>query len=274
MVDLQDHLWIVAKDGVHELFQDTSRRWQQRLHQFQPPGVSVALDRHGDLWLAFADARLTRYRIKHSANSASRLLPAAQFIPHRDFPNGYPVTVAVDNSDQVWYALGGVGVVRIGQQVGRRRVSVYGSREGIPENYVRVLLADTRGRIWCGSYQDGLFVLENGRPSTVSTEGVDRDPGIRALFEDRKGRILYGTRTAGLGIIDEGRTTFVNDRHGLPSNTVWSIADDREGRLWLGTLYGAVRIDSLSPLRISLKDELSTARSLPWAASRVECCGF
>lgn len=257
--DLHDHLWVVARDGLHEIVRESDTRWSHFVHRLRPNAVSVALDRHGNLWLAFSDAALRCYTTVNAVGRPSRLIARREFLPGRDFPSGFPVTFCVDPEDVIWYALSGRGVVRIDQRATRPAVTLLGPVDGIPDNYVCVFHPDSRGRLWCGSYQDGLRVLDRRHPSPAKTVTLSNGDQVRALHEDSLGRIWCGLRSGGVAIIDHDSTIAFGVREGLPSGSVRFITGDHSGRVWLGTGYGAVRIEEVSPLRVYAKATLASA---------------
>jgi diguanylate cyclase (GGDEF)-like protein len=117
---------------------------------------------------------------------------------------------------------------------------------------VMSLLADSRGRIWAGTFGGGLSVLDRATgkfhrylsdaadPTTLSTNRAT------ALAEDPTGRIWVGTETGGLCLLDPASGRFTRFKHRgddagqLSSNTVYAIHVDPEGQVWIGTRGGGV----------------------------------
>jgi signal transduction histidine kinase/ligand-binding sensor domain-containing protein len=259
VADSEGHLWVIAHDGLHEIYRDTVWHWHNSLHILQHHPVSIALDRHKHLWLAFQDARLCRLRPVPTREGRSSLDITLQLLPGKDFPAGFPITLMVDSEGSLWYSLGGVGLVHVRPRARGWQVEVLGVQNHIPVNYVRVLLEDSRHRIWCGSYDEGLYLLPTAGTRRAIRVNSGSVTSIRGLFEDRAGRIWFGSEMEGLGILDGAHVRNVTARDGLRSNIVRAVTQDNKGRIWLGTGYGAVRIDSLSPLTLYVKDDLSAA---------------
>jgi signal transduction histidine kinase/ligand-binding sensor domain-containing protein len=260
--DTADHLWIVSEAGLQEFFRGSDRTWHHSLRRMRDQPLSVFCDRQNLLWIAFRDTSITCFSIRYSPDRAAGLDEVCRFVAGRDFPGGYPITVLVDRRGRAWFSMGSRGVVVLDRTKSRPLVRVFGSREGIPLNYIRTMFEDGGGRIWFGSYHDGArcFDLGANRIDTTvqaSARNVLPDLGIRSFLQDHRGRVWVGTRAGGLGIFDRGSWQIVSARDGLPSNTIWTMTEDRRARIWLGTAVGVVRVDSTSPLRFQRKRELT-----------------
>jgi signal transduction histidine kinase/ligand-binding sensor domain-containing protein/DNA-binding response OmpR family regulator/HPt (histidine-containing phosphotransfer) domain-containing protein len=108
---------------------------------------------------------------------------------------------------------------------------------GLPNKYISVLLADSRGRLWIGTGA-GLSVLHDGRFRSVADATLSGTL-VRALFEDREGRIWAGTE-AGLFRIEGGRVTHFTRDSGLTDESIVAVHEDRAGTLWIATTSGGL----------------------------------
>jgi signal transduction histidine kinase/sugar lactone lactonase YvrE len=256
-VDDHDGLWVVTDSDLKQLYRDGSGTWHVASHKFSPHPLSIAVDGKGYLWLALLDATLAQFRVISKAGGESSLVLVRRLVAGRDFPAGIPITFVVDDLGRVWESLGDKGVLLLDPARKRPLVKMLGPDDGVPSNYVRALLSDSKGRLWCGSYQEGLsFVSRNDAGISTTVAGLP-DQKIRALLEDRQGRIWVGMRSGGLSVLSGASWSTVTVRDGLPSNTIWAMSEDTAGRVWLGTAVGAVRVDSLAPLRTYNKTELA-----------------
>jgi signal transduction histidine kinase len=259
--DTADHLWIASEAGLHELSCNTDGSWHHSLRAIRDRPLSVFCDRQNLLWIAFHDTSLSCFSIRYSRDRPAMLREVRRFVPRRDFPGGYPITVLVDSGGRAWYSLGNRGIVVVDRTRTNPLVKVFGLREGVPLNYIRCMSEESSGRIWCGSYQEGISCVElSGRIDSADlahARSALHDREIRSLLHDREGRMWVGTRAGGLAVRDHGSWRTITARDGLPSNTIWTITEDRQARIWVGTAVGAVRIDSTLPLRIHRKRELT-----------------
>jgi ligand-binding sensor domain-containing protein len=138
---------------------------------------------------------------------------------------------------------------------------VFRSRERdsttLPDDNIMRLLVDRGGRMWIGTYNGGLALMDP-LSETIRRFGRDRKDRttlqgqvISALYEDPDGTVWVGTWGGGLARVrmhDGGRITFNNyqrlDSSGrnLPDGRISSILRDSRGTLWVGTWGGLCRL--------------------------------
>jgi ligand-binding sensor domain-containing protein len=118
------------------------------------------------------------------------------------------------------------------------------------------LLEDRRGRIWVGSYDNGLVMVEENKDSTRFIHGgnssINYPQGkflkIRHMALDEKGNIWIGT-TSGLLILDVnnnrsspykyiGYSKIPGDGESLGNNDIQFVFRDAKNRMWLATSGG------------------------------------
>ncbi|MEM7511883.1 MAG: two-component regulator propeller domain-containing protein, partial [Bacteroidota bacterium] len=118
---------------------------------------------------------------------------------------------------------------------------------------VYATLLDSKGNLWVGTSQFGLFYLSEGELSNEqydfhAFEEIDSNmelPGeeILCLFEDKQKRVWVGT-SDGLAVMDfEADTVWVyesdyGDDLTLSDNTVQCVYEDADGVYWVGTANG------------------------------------
>ena len=107
----------------------------------------------------------------------------------------------------------------------------------LPNKYISVLLADSRGRLWIGTGA-GLTVLHDGRFRSFA-DGTLSGTFVRALFEDRQGRIWAGTEV-GLFRIEGDKVTHFTRNSGLTDESIIAVHEDRAGTLWIATTSGGL----------------------------------
>ncbi|MES2777362.1 MAG: two-component regulator propeller domain-containing protein [Bacteroidota bacterium] len=126
----------------------------------------------------------------------------------------------------------------------------------LPVNEIYTLLEDMHGRIWIGSFDNGLVLLANDRDSVkfIHTGNAFKNypkngfHKIRNMKGDRDGRIWIGT-TDGLMVLDaDDRRSPVyiyktysknpGDPQSLGNNDIQFVYRDSKNRLWLATSGG------------------------------------
>ncbi len=96
---------------------------------------------------------------------------------------------------------------------------------------VRALFEDSKGRLWIGSNEKGVYLHENGNFSFIDTSAAEISGSIRAFAEsDNK---IYIASTGGIAVIDENMQAAAVDAEGISKSTVSAMLTDRQGRVWI-----------------------------------------
>jgi ligand-binding sensor domain-containing protein len=136
---------------------------------------------------------------------------------------------------------------------------------GLPANDISAIAADG-DRLWVGTFDHGVAVLERGAWRAITSPHVD--PRVNALLVERRAnqpsRIWVATAT-GISLISGDRVTKLTKRDGLPARGVLSLAQLRDGRVLAGTMSGAVIIGDGRPVPIGVKQRLAVSNV--WAVA-------
>ena len=119
--------------------------------------------------------------------------------------------------------------------------------DGAPSGWIRDLFADSRGRLWIASTNDGLWRLDD--PNAEQFEFVKYAPSngltsisTTSVTEDAFGRIYVGTwRGVDRITPDTGQIENFSVADGLPASFVETAFRDQERNLWFGTYKGLTR---------------------------------
>ena len=104
------------------------------------------------------------------------------------------------------------------------------------------------GRLWAGSYGEGLFVLDPGKRgfrhySLASEGGSPGENSVYSILRDLSGQVWIGTES-GLFQYDASRDRFSKVADNLISRQVNDILQDFHGSLWFATMgQGVFRLD-------------------------------
>ncbi|HEY6334108.1 MAG TPA: two-component regulator propeller domain-containing protein [Blastocatellia bacterium] len=185
---------------------------------------SIYQDRAGQLWVngkwRLEDGRLVR-------GISSDMLDSA----------GIVWSMSEDRQGAYWFGTESGGVLRYQNGVVRR----YTTEDGLAGNETRVIIQDSAGGIWLGSY-GGLTHYKDGRfTAWTEHEGI---PGntVRALYQDNDGVLWIGTYDSGLGRFKDGRFTRYTLKDGLYNNGVFQILEDSAGWFWMSCNQGIYRV--------------------------------
>jgi ligand-binding sensor domain-containing protein/serine phosphatase RsbU (regulator of sigma subunit) len=136
--------------------------------------------------------------------------------------------------DEIWYASQESGILVCKEEIKYR----LGQTEGLSDSIVLCLMKDQYDRVWCSTYQDGLFVYENGMFRQVPGDGSE-NPIAQELIEDRQGRIWLRGFQDGVWMLDDDRFKHITVANNLVHDDVGTIFEDKFGSIWIGTQGGA-----------------------------------
>lgn len=248
-LDPTGRLWIGTDAGVCFLDQGSSKFVSVSPPEGRPPARTwdLQLDREGHVWAMTTEEA---YKVDR-ATLETELLPYAAngLEPRRAY------SAAQDHNGKLWFstlagyivfdpANGAITDFPILNEAGRRM-------SGSP-----VATTDSHGRIWFGTFGDGLIIIEP-EPGQywIREEPVigreDRQPfALRALTLDRDGRVWIGTKYHGLVFYHPAMETFKSwaatefSADGNSAARPMSVAVDGRGAVWVGTHgEGITRID-------------------------------
>jgi len=125
-----------------------------------------------------------------------------------------------------------------------KKFRVFGKNdiEQLPGNKITALYTDRRGQLWIGTYDGGIFHLEEGifRKYPVKNDNGLSQNRVLCIHEDWEGNLWIGTDTGGLYRLKDDKVTSITIKDGLSDNRIWSVYEDRRGNLWIGTDSGGL----------------------------------
>lgn len=113
-------------------------------------------------------------------------------------------------------------------------------------SHVSSIYRDSRGNIWAGTVQDGLYRISPQEEITHYTDSNRLSNNqIRTVQEDNNGHIWVGTFN-GLNHYNPNSDTWSAHLHqdnidyGLSHNSINCLYKDQQGTIWIGTYFGGV----------------------------------
>ncbi len=137
-------------------------------------------------------------------------------------------------SNEIWYATQENGIIVVSDDGSEKYLT---EQEGLTDNTVFSLLEDHKGRIWCGTYNEGLLLYEAGEFRKVLSENSE-DLFVAEIIEDRGHRIWFRTFEEGVWLNNDGAFRHINVSNNLVHNNVTEVFEDKYGNIWFGTLAG------------------------------------
>ena len=133
----------------------------------------------------------------------------------------------------LWIGTRHGGVIRLRDGV----FTAFTQREGLPNDVVRCLYEDSRGRLWVGTegglvrFDEGRFVAPRGSKSSNSPDMV---LAIAESGED----LWFATGGGGIRRLRGSEIQSFTSKDGLTSDFVRCLYADRDSTLWIGTRGG------------------------------------
>lgn len=198
----------------------------------------------GLLWMvaafAQADARVA------AADVPTPQLPLPRQISVYDgLPSNRINALAEDRQGYLWIATRD-GLARY-DGVGYR---VWRMGDGLGDNVVWTVYVDALDRVWIGTQNAGLAMLDAQRRTFTRYDRLTHPQigsnDVWSIAQTPDGSLWFGTANGGLHRMDaEGRIErfmpVAGDARSLPSPSVTWLQVDRDGRLWVGTYHGVAR---------------------------------
>lgn len=220
--DARGTIWSATANGLYRL-QDG--RWDRVSidERAAPRAVyAVAVDRTGRLWVG------SRRGVYRRAIDEPLRFERLSAITVQSF--------AEDDAGHMW-GVGDAGLTELGP--GSPRTIVAGRAYSSGQR----VLADRQGRLWIGTFGNGLLRVTRGADPVVdevTKPGVPNDGVVLAVFEDREGNIWVGTPHG----LDRGAKGLIDSRPGTSDGMVapiQAVAAASDGSVWVGTTDGLHR---------------------------------
>ncbi|HSG67371.1 MAG TPA: two-component regulator propeller domain-containing protein, partial [Bacteroidales bacterium] len=144
--------------------------------------------------------------------------------------------LSIDGYGQhVWLAtLGGAEHILLNEDEGNNTFSYsvkhLGEEEGLANNFIYKVFADSRDRVWFGTDGNGISVIEKGVVSNIFPDTEMADLVVYSITEDQKGNIWFSTARNGIYCL--GDTVWhLEPGQGLKGSDIRGLAADNSGRL-------------------------------------------
>ncbi|CAL1517169.1 two-component regulator propeller domain-containing protein [Chitinophaga sp. MM2321] len=216
-------------------------------------GVNVAdmaEDSKGNLWIAYQDGWIEMFDTR--TNKVVYHTPAIERLAAEKKADRY--NLFIDRDDDIWlYSKVGIGVYYINpfQQTVRH---IHKDSEGSRLNtyIVNAVIQDNEGKIWIGTDQGGINLLDKKDFSIqylLKKENDNRSirqNSVTTLYNDPSGMIWLGTYKTGIDYYHPSIRKFPLFSHNalqpgsLGYNDINAFAEDAKGNLWIGTNGGGL----------------------------------
>ena len=151
-------------------------------------------------------------------------------------PEGSIAAMSTSEDGTLWLGTDG-GVVEVKDR--GAYLKIVNTDDGLGSNYITAVHEDAGERVWVGTYDAGLYLIEvDGRVFEVKEE---LDDTILSIDEDADGNIWLSTLRKGLFVYDGAEWSGIDRTNGLPTTTIYQLVFDREDGLWMTSNKGLMR---------------------------------
>ena len=157
-----------------------------------------------------------------------------------------------EDDGSLWVGTYGGGLARLVNG----RFSVFTTKDGLVNNFVRNLARDASGALWIGT-DAGLSRFEHGRFTNFTVEDGLSHKGVRSLHADPDGAVWIATKS-GIDTVRAGRIVNLTFPEPRPTAVIDAVHRDRQGALWVGTQEGLFRFAGGRTTRYTMADGLSS----------------
>lgn len=187
-----------------------------------PPVLSLTESNNGTLWIGTNSGAM---RIMHNS--------IEYYNKRNGLSNNIFNDVLTDKEGNIWLASDGQGLFRFSGA----QFTTLDENTGLPDAQVMGFAADRNGRLFLGTYANGLFIFENGKVSPLPFPS-NPTPIITSLLMDADGKLWIATRNRGLWKYDNSFSYYNADDYNFPSNIVSCLYSNAPGKLWIGFQNG------------------------------------
>jgi len=230
---------LVCVDGEHGHISWKSNYVRRRLDSYTDYGVYI--DPQTNIYV-LTHSKATFVYVRNEKRWYNSLTQLMRQRGMTDVPDEIMVwDVTTDSKGLTWVATDHLGVLVIDWKNGQWRqfTNVKGDETSLSDITVKHLHRDKLGRMWIGSYKNGVNMNSENLTIIQSLELGD----INAICEDSAGNYWLGLNEGGLRCYNP-RTgelqAFTQENTGLTSNVFVDSHAAKDGTLWFGTFEGGL----------------------------------
>lgn len=186
---------------------------------------TIFFDKAGSLWLGTNGGGISEFKMKG--------------FEHLNAINGLsiPMIWGLDKYENSLYSGSWGGGLYITEN---NRILQYTRKEGLSDDFIRVVHRDKKGNIWLGNSGQGISKISNGKITHFQGEGKFGNAYILSMLEDSKGNMWFGSSGGGLFKYNGKYFLRYSSAEGLLNNYIMALKEDSNGNIWIGTHGGGV----------------------------------
>lgn len=253
--DSRKNLWVGTANGLN-LLNRKKGTFTRFKHQLNIAGsISnnfinfINEDSHGRLWIGTEGGGLNIF----NGNTQSFVSYIFNSPGVSDLHTGSIRNVFEDHNRQLWVTTNS-GLNRLNTDT--HTLSAF-PLDGEKSIGISVIREDVNGKLWVGTGDKGLFVIDQARKKVIHYSHNERDSntlksdGVSAIAFDRIGNVWIGCANGGLNLLKPNENIFYHYKDddsyksgSLFQRTVSALYNDKQNNLWIGTHRGGVKLYS------------------------------
>lgn len=255
-------LWISSNDGGINKVILQKDIFQQKLlvpnakNKYENEIRAIFTDKTNRLWIASKAGKLKVYQDNQELKNL--------FLNYKTEDIGLIYNIIEDAKGNVWLGTKGKGLykatpvnIQKNQYILKQFKADKNNPKSISSDLIYSILEDKKGRIWVGTYDNGINLVEENHGEFSFTHNFKNFPvtesgKVRCLTEGYKGQIWVAT-TNGLVTFNPGNynpnelkfSRYVkvsSDKSTLGSNDVLFMYKDSEDKMWISTAGGGLNL--------------------------------
>ena len=218
---------------------------------------------HNSIWSLFVDKNERVWMGYYNSGVAVSDKLYDKFLNIKNLPNndnslkiGSVMGFAKYKPNELWIATDGGGIDIYNEKTSK--ITHVNSQNnlaysGLTSDYIEVLFIDSQNNLWAGSWDNGIYVLPQGKKKFINynvenTLGGLQSNTIMGISEDSNGVIWLATFYQGLHSFNPQTKTFTKHNseefvnNGLTNLSIRNVTVDSEDFIWLGTTNGLFRV--------------------------------
>jgi ligand-binding sensor domain-containing protein/signal transduction histidine kinase/DNA-binding response OmpR family regulator len=250
--DSKGRLWIGTRNGGLDLLDRSSGSFTHNVYNKNEKNSlssnfvrTIFEDSNKNIWIGHRNGAIDVLYDKH------------KIFKHLSYQGGKLTTSSVmsivESPDKnIWVGTQGDGLFRI--QANNNSILIVAhylhntsQQTSIVGNIILSLMIDHNGKLWIGTEDEGLNILDipKGKFYSYKTDPLEysslNNNSIYTIFEDNIGNIWLGTYAGGVNLLTGGRAYFQYYKHitgnnnSLIHNNINSFWEDEERNIWIAT---------------------------------------
>ena len=216
-------------------------RWNLKEEEIRRQGMPIDLHgvikhRNNDLWISTAKGLL-----KYDATKDESILYNSNSPPALPIDN---VLSLCPDGNYLWIGTENGGLCRLNTTT-NELITFQSSKndpESLPDNSIHAVYKDRQGRIWIGTYSNGIGVIDRLREKFMEVDIPLENNNVKAIILDTKNRLWVGTEGGLILKSSEGvkRYNLTTEKENPQAHPVLAIYEDNQQHIWVGTWGGGL----------------------------------